>query len=104
MEDILIQTENIKSKIFTLRGVQVMLDRDLEELYQTETRTLKQAVNRNKDRFPSNFIFVLDDTDILTLVSQFVIPSPQKLFLTFGVICNQSKILFEYFNPRITEY
>lgn len=75
MEDILIQIENIKSKIFTLRGIQVMLDRDLAELYQTETRTLKQAVNRNKDRFPLDFMFVLDEIDIQTLVSQFVIPS-----------------------------
>lgn len=52
-----------------------MLDRDLAELYQTETRILKQAVNRNVERFPSGFMFVLNKSDMELLVSQSVIPS-----------------------------
>ncbi len=52
-----------------------MLDRDLAELYETETRTLKQAVKRNIERFPADFMFELNDTDINRLVSQSVIPS-----------------------------
>ena len=65
----------IHDKIFTIRGVQVMLDRDLAKLYHTETRTLKQAVKRNLERFPSDFMFKLTDSDIEKMVSQSVIPS-----------------------------
>jgi len=61
--------------IRTVRGCQVMLDRDLAELYQTETRSLKQAVKRNLSRFPSDFMFELTDNEVQLMVSQFVIPS-----------------------------
>jgi len=47
----------IENKIFNIRGVQVMLDRDLADLYQTNTRTLKQGVKRNRDKFPADFLF-----------------------------------------------
>ena len=48
--------QNLKDKIYTIRGLQVMLDRDLATLYQVETRALKQAVKRNIDRFPNDFL------------------------------------------------
>lgn len=67
--------ESIKSKILEIKGLQVMLDRDLADLYQTDTRILKQAVNRNIEKFPEDFMFELNDADIEFLVSQFVIPS-----------------------------
>ena len=66
---------DIQSRIFKIQGMQVMLDRDLAELYKTETRTLKQAVKRNIERFPKDFMFELNSEDIETLVSQSVIPS-----------------------------
>jgi len=75
----LIKTEGLAGKIHLIRGVQVMLDRDLAELYETETRMLKQAVKRNVNRFPSDFMFELNDTDINRLVSQSVIPSRKHL-------------------------
>jgi len=68
-----------KSKIYTIRGLQVMLDRDLAELYGVETRALKQAVKRNMDRFPNDFMFQLDNNEINLMVSQNVIPSKQHL-------------------------
>lgn len=71
--------ENIKSKIYTIHGLQVMLDRDLAKLYNIETRTLKQAVNRNEKRFPSDFMFILTEKEIDILVSQNVIPSKKHL-------------------------
>ena len=74
-----ITKENIQDKIFTIRGLQVMLDRDLAELYQVETRTLKQAVKRNLERFPEDFMMELSDSEINTMVSQSVIPSKQQL-------------------------
>jgi len=49
--------ERITSKIFLIRKQKVMLDRDLAELYGVETRALKQAVRRNIDRFPKDFMF-----------------------------------------------
>jgi hypothetical protein len=69
----------IENKIVEIRGVKVMLDFDLAELYEVETRALKQAVKRNLDRFPKDFMFVLTDKEIDELVSQNVIPSKSKV-------------------------
>jgi hypothetical protein len=71
--------DSIKTKIYTIRGLQVMLDRDLAELYEVETRALKQAVKRNIDRFPNDFMIELTDIEIDFMVSQSVIPSKQHL-------------------------
>ncbi len=79
MKQLTINEENIQHKIFTLHSQQVMLDRDLAELYQVETRALKQAVKRNLDRFPDDFMFELADDEIDFLVSQNVIPSKKHL-------------------------
>ena len=68
----------IRNKIFEVRGCRVMLDYHLAELYQVETRALKQAVKRNIERFPSDFMFVLTKEEANLLlsigVSQNVIP------------------------------
>ena len=53
----------IQNKIFEVRGYRVMLDLHLAELYQVETRTLKQAVKRNIDRFPSDFMFEITESE-----------------------------------------
>ena len=71
--------QEIQNKIFSLRNEQVMLDRDLAELYEVETRSLKQAVKRNIERFPDDFMFELTDKEIDFLVSQSVIPSKKYL-------------------------
>jgi hypothetical protein len=76
---IVLREENLRSLIYHVRGVEVMLDRDLADLYQVETRALKQAVKRNSRRFPEDFMFVLDDSEVEMLVSQSVIPSKQVL-------------------------
>ncbi len=65
----------IKSRIFTIRGVQVMLDRDLTALYGVETRVLNQAVKRNGKRFPVRFMFQLDKEEWNDLKSQIVTSS-----------------------------
>lgn len=71
--------EEINSKIYSVRGTQVILDRDLAKLYQVENRVLKQAVKRNIERFPSDFLFVLSNDEIDFLVSHGVIPSKKHL-------------------------
>ncbi len=55
----LIPVEVIEQRIFLIRGEKVMVDRDLAELYGVETKVLNQAVRRNKERFPDNFMFQL---------------------------------------------
>lgn len=69
----------ISSKIITVREEKVILDIHLAELYEVETRVLKQAVRRNADRFPDDFMYKLTDAEIETMVSQNVIPSKKNL-------------------------
>jgi hypothetical protein len=70
----LIPVERIKRSILLIRNQKVMLDRDLAQLYGVETRALNQAVRRNIDRFPEDFMFRLTREEIMR-ISQFVISS-----------------------------
>ncbi len=72
----------IESKILFIREKHVMIDRDLAMFYQTETRSIKQAVKRNRERFPEDFIFELNNLEIEQLVSQNVIPDKKLLLLS----------------------
>lgn len=53
------EIQTLKNKIYLIRGQKIIFDFDLSALYETETRILKQAVNRNIDRFPEDFMFQL---------------------------------------------
>jgi ORF6N domain len=75
----LIPEERIIRRIVLLRNEKIILDVHLAELYQVETRALKQAVRRNLDRFPEDFMFNLTESEIEQVVSQNVIPSKQYL-------------------------
>ena len=69
----LISIEKIDKAIYVIRGQKVMLDRDLAELYQVQTKALNQAVHRNLDRFPADFMFQLSEKEVVELNrSQFV--------------------------------
>ena len=68
-----------EKRILLLRRHRVMLDYDLAELYGVETRALKQAVRRNLDRFPADFMFELVGQEVADMVSQNVIPGRGKL-------------------------
>ena len=74
-KDIIIPNERIINKIVLLRGEKVILDVHLADLYGVETRVLKQAVRRNIERFPEDFMFKLSEKEIASVVSQNVIPS-----------------------------
>lgn len=67
------EVELIKHRIYEVRGLRVMLDRDLAELYGVETRALNQAVKRNIDRFPDDFLFRLNKNEWTFLKSQIAI-------------------------------
>ncbi len=66
---------DITSKIYTIRGFQVMIDYDLGVLYQVETRVINQAIKRNSERFPNEFMFQLNKDEYNNLKSQSVISS-----------------------------
>jgi len=71
----IVPQETIEAKIFLVRGQKVMLDRDLALLYQVRAIALRQAVKRNRHRFPEDFVFQLSREEAEALVSQTVIPS-----------------------------
>jgi hypothetical protein len=70
----IISQKHIESQIFTIRGLQVMIDRDLAEMYKVETKVLNQAVKRNSERFPIQFRFQLTEnekTELVTICDRF---------------------------------
>ena len=77
-KELLIPAERIEQKIMFLRDEKVMLSTDLARLYGVEPRTLIQAVKRNQQRFPPDFMFQLTKAEIANLKSQFVISSSER--------------------------
>ena len=73
--------ENIQNRILTMRGVQVMLDSDLAEMYGVEVKRLNEQVNRNINRFPEKFRFQLTKQEFETLRSQFATPKKEEKVL-----------------------
>ena len=67
---VLLSEQLIVSKIYVLRGMKVMLDADLALLYGVETKRLKEQVRRNMERFPEDFMFVVNYQDVAGLRSQ----------------------------------
>lgn len=74
-ENLEITNDLILSQVYILRGQRIMLSTHLAELYEVEPRTLIQAVKRNRERFPDNFMFQLTDIEFANLRSQIVISS-----------------------------
>lgn len=75
----LISQNEIENQIFTLRGVQVMFDKNLADFYQVKPIRLREQVKRNQERFPEDFMFQLTDLEVDAMVSQNAIPSKQQL-------------------------
>jgi DNA-binding CsgD family transcriptional regulator len=71
IKEVSVPIEKITGKIYLIRGQKVMLDRDLAELYQVETKQLKRAVRRKIDRFPADFMFELTKAELENLRCQF---------------------------------
>jgi len=71
--------ENIKNKIYTIRGAQVILDSDLAKLYEVKSIRLREQVKRNIERFPDDFMFQLTKEEAKSMVSHFAIPSRKHL-------------------------
>jgi len=93
--------ESIRERIFSIRGFQVMLDRDLAELYGVETKRINEAVKRNRERFPENFCFLLNSNEMQNLKSQFATSSwggkrkKSRAFTEHGVVMLSSVLRSE---------
>ena len=77
--NIQISEQLIRDKIYTVRGVQIMFDRDLAVLYGVKAIRLREQVKRNIKRFPSDFMFQLTNEEVDIMVSQNAIPSKKYL-------------------------
>ena len=106
-KEILLANKSMQDIIYDIRGVKVMLDYDLAAIYGVETRTLNQAVKRNIERFPQDFMFREEEWDALAqsgMISQIVISllskrkktSPPYAFTEHGA----SGSRFDRFLPR----
>lgn len=81
---ITIPDEVVMSKIYVIRGVNVMIDRDLADLYGVETKYLKRQVKRNMIRFPADFMFELTDQEFKEWRSQFVTSNNDRMGLRYA--------------------
>ena len=84
---LILSDESITSKIYIIRGQKVMLDRDIAELYQVDTKVLKQAVKRNLEIFPNHFMFEMNDSEFENWRSQFVTSNSDKMGLRYKPFC-----------------
>lgn len=75
--------EQISDKILLIRGQKVLLDRNLAELYGVETKRLKEAVRRNIERFPSDFMFEMNDKEFRNWRTQFATSNSQKMGIRY---------------------
>lgn len=87
-EDIAIPEEVVISKIYLIRNVKVMLDRDLADLYGVETKYLKRQVKRNIIRFPEDFMFQLTEGEFTNWRCQFGTSNEDKMGLRYASIVN----------------
>jgi hypothetical protein len=85
--ELMIADEVVMNKIYVIRGHKVMIDRDISELYDVETKVLKQAVKRNIDIFPKHFMFEMTEEEFHNWRSQFVTSNADKMGLRYKPFC-----------------
>ena len=94
-----IDTHNLQDEIHTIRGLQVMLDRDLAELYGVKAIRLREQVKRNSERFPNDFMFQLCESEVDLMVSQNAIPSKQHLGGSLPLVFTERSRYTRPFSP-----
>lgn len=105
-EDNLVAKEDIAQKIYTFRNTKVMIDSDLAKLYGINVSALNQAVKRNKDRFPKDFMFQLTPKEFEILISQIAIsslddPSNLSVKTSDNANCSISQFVISNKNSKI---
>jgi hypothetical protein len=93
MNELNMSDKEIAEKIYLIRGVKVMLDKDLAEMYGTIPKRLRQQVKRNMERFPEHFMFQLNENEVSSMVSQNVILSRQYLGGSLPYVFSEHGIL-----------
>src|SRR5258706_14666290 len=86
-KEVMIPDEMVINKIYLIRGKKVMLDRDLDGLYAVETKRLKEAVRRNRDRFPGDFMFEMTPEELENWRSQIATSNFDKMGLRYPPFC-----------------
>ena len=82
----LISLDKIQNRIYTVRGHQVMLDKDLASFYNVKPIRLREQIKRNPNRFPADFVFVLTENEEVFMVSQNAIPSKQSFSRNLSLV------------------
>jgi len=90
---ILVPDERIMDKIYLIRDHKVMLDRDLAILFSVKARRLREQIKRNPDKFPSHFMFQLNESEVEIMVSQNAIPSMKHLGGTLPYVFSEYGVL-----------
>ena len=84
---LIIPDEIVMNKIYILRDMRIMVDRDLAELYGVETKRLKEAVRRNMQRFPSDFMFEMNDEEFRNWRTQFASSNSEVMGVRYHPFC-----------------
>ncbi len=87
IKSIEIHTGILKNKIYLIRNTKVMLDRDLAKLYNVETKRLKEAVRRNIERFPEDFMFEMKEDEFINWRTQFASSNSEMMGLRYAPFC-----------------
>lgn len=95
--------QSIQNRIYTIRGQRVMLDRDLAELYEVDTKVLNQAVKRNLDRFPEDFMFQLISEELSIIKPQNSDNQSDRLRSQFVTLKNNRGLHIKYLPYVFTE-
>ncbi len=85
--ELVVPDETLMNKIYVVKGLRVMIDRELSELYGVETKVLKQSVRRNISRFPSDFMFEMSVEDFASWRSQNVTSREDRKGLRYAPFC-----------------
>lgn len=93
MKELIASDQEIAEKIYLVRGIKVMLDRDLADMYGTIPKRLREQVKRNIDRFPKHFMFQLTDQEANFMVSQNATPSRKHFGGTLPYVFSEHGIL-----------
>ena len=88
-----IDQQQIADSIYLIRGIKVMLDRDLAEMYGVKAIRLREQVKRNLERFPGHFMFQVSEEEVQVMVSQNAIPSRQHLGGTLPYVFSEHGVL-----------
>jgi len=96
----IIRYEDVENKIHTIRNQQVIIDRDVAELYGIETKAINQAVSRNLDKFPDGYIITLEIDEWDSLRSQIVTLDDCSKLRSQNVTANMNRVLPKSFTER----